>query len=59
VLTKVGIVLLIYSLPNILLFCDVLCLNSVSLLQVGAFDRKNTCAAAGFMGGFLLGLASS
>jgi len=27
--------------------------------KVGAFARKNTCAAAGFTGGFLLGLASS
>jgi hypothetical protein len=37
---------------------DFLCLHSVSLLQVGVFARKNTCAAAGFVGGFLLGLAS-
>jgi len=56
---KVRIVLLICSHPHILHFSDTLCLHSVSLLQVGAFARKNTCAAAGFTGGFLLGLASS
>ena len=57
--TKASLVLLIYSHPHVLDFSDFLCLHSVSLLQVGAFARKNTCAAAGFVGGFLLGLASS
>lgn len=36
-----------------------LCLLSVSLLQMGVFARKNTYAAAGFVGGVFLGLASS
>jgi len=59
IVTKVRIVLLIFSRPHILHFSDALCLHSVSLLQVGAYARENTCAAAGFTGGFLLGLASS
>jgi FUN14 domain-containing protein 1 len=34
--------------------------HSPNLMEkVGAFARKNTCAAAGFVGGFFLGLASS
>jgi hypothetical protein len=57
--TKISLVLLIYSHPHMLDVSDFLCLHSVSLLQVGVFARKNTCAAAGFVGGFLLGLASS